>query len=160
MRVEGFGDAIGIKSEGVAGVELAFFHVALPLLKSAENGGGGAEAVKGVISAQQQGGKMAAVDVTQAAGCVVVLGEEKRGEGTAGSVLAEKLIHGAEESLGLIQCDRRLAAQIRLQIGHQQSRRDAFSGNVADHQTQTFAAQIEEIVIIAANLPCLVANPR
>src|SRR5260221_13654896 len=83
MWTEGFRNASGVKCQSVAGIELAFLHFAIPFLESAENGGGGTEPVKGVIRTQKQCGEMAAVDVTQTASCIVILGKEKRGEGTA-----------------------------------------------------------------------------
>jgi|ERR1700675_2727848 len=103
---------------------------------------------------------MAAVDVAKAASRVVILGEEERGEGTAGRVLAEELIHGAEEALRLIQSKRGLAAQIGLEIGHQESRSDALSRDVADDETHAFSTQIEKIVIVSAHLARLVADAR
>ena len=43
--VEGFGYAIGVKGQRVAGVELAFVDGRIPLFEEAENGGSGAEPV-------------------------------------------------------------------------------------------------------------------
>jgi len=57
---------------------------------------------------------MAAVDVAEAAGGDVVIGEEEGGEGAVGSVLREELIDGAEEALGLVERDGALAAEIGL----------------------------------------------
>lgn len=102
VRAKSFGDSIRVKSECVAGEELAFFDFAFPFLESAENRRGGREAIKGIIGAKKQCGKMPAVDVAKAASRVVILGEEERGKGAAGSVLAEELIDGTEESLRLI----------------------------------------------------------
>src|SRR2546422_7888425 len=81
-------------------------------------------------------GEMAAIGVTQAAGGVVVFGEKEGGERAVGSVVAEKLVHGTQEALGLIESDGALAAQIGLEIGHQESGGDSFSGNVADDEAE------------------------
>jgi len=60
----------------------------------------------------------------------------------------------------LVQRDRALAPQIRLQVRHQQCRRDPFSHDVADHHPQPLRTQIEKVVVIAANLPRLDAHAR
>ncbi len=44
IAVEGFGDAVGVESEDVAGRDLAFAKLALPLFENAKDGGGGVEA--------------------------------------------------------------------------------------------------------------------
>src|SRR5215467_13404657 len=94
--VEGFGDAVGVESENVARRKLDFADVAVPVLKGADNRGGSFEARKRIVAAQQQGGKVAAVGVAQAAGGVVVLGEKQRGERAVRGVLAKQLVHGAQ----------------------------------------------------------------
>ena len=101
---------------------------------------------------------MAAVGVAQAAGGVVIFGEEEGGEGAVGSVVAKELVHRAQEALGLIESNGALAAQIGLKIGHQEGGGDAFSGDVADDEAEAFAAEIEEIVIIAADFASLDAK--
>ena len=92
---------------------------------------------------------MAAVDIAEAAGGDVVVGEEERGEGAVGRVLREELVDGAEEALGLVR-DGALAAEIGLQIGHKESGGDAFAGDVADDEAEAVRAEVEKIVIIAA----------
>ena len=93
---------------------------------------------------------MAAIDVAEAAAGDVVVGEEERSEGAVGGVLGEELIDGAEEALRLVERDSALAAEIGLQIGHEESGGDAFAGNVADDQAEAVGAEIEEVVVIAA----------
>ena len=44
-----------------------------------------------------------------------------------------------------------MATKIGLQIGHEQRGGDAFAGNVADDQAKTIRAEIEKIVVIAAD---------
>lgn len=112
--VEGFGDAIGIEGQGVAGVEGALADFAFPFFENAEDGGGGIEAVDRIVTAEDECGRMAAIDIAEAAGGDVIVGEEESGEGAIGSVLREELINGAEEALGLIDGDRALAAEIGL----------------------------------------------
>ena len=60
----------------------------------------------------------------------------------------------------MFQSDGALAAQIRLQIRHQQSRGDSFARDVADHQPQALLTEIQKIVVIAAHLAGLDANAR
>src|SRR5438445_9882576 len=116
--IVGFGDAVGVEGEGIARAEAAFSNFAIPILENAQDGGGGVEALDGAVAAEDQAGKMAAVGVAQAAGGVVIFGEEEGGEGTVGSVVAKELVHRAQEALGLIESDGALAAQIGLKIGH------------------------------------------
>src|SRR5579859_7918487 len=97
---------------------------------------------------------MAAVDVAQAAGRDVVIGEEERGEGAVGRVLREKLIDGLQETLGVVERDGALAAEIGLQIGHEEGGGDAFAGNVGDDQAEAVGAEVEEIIIVTADGAC------
>jgi len=66
--VEGFGDAVRIEGQGVAGAERAFVYFAIPLFENAEDGGGGIEVVDRIVTAEDECGQMAAVDVADAAG--------------------------------------------------------------------------------------------
>ena len=98
VGVEGFGDAVGVEREGVTRAELALFEIALPLLECAHDRGGGFQAKDGIVGTKEKRGKVATVDVTDAAGGVVELSEEERGEGSVGGIFAEKLIDGAEQA--------------------------------------------------------------
>ena len=93
--IVGFGDAVGVEREGVAWTELAFADFAIPILEDTQDGGGGIEAFDSAIAAEDQSGKMAAIGIAQAAGSVVIFGEEEGGEGAVGRVVAEKLVHRA-----------------------------------------------------------------
>src|SRR6266852_3294796 len=139
-------------------MELAFSNFTIPILEDTQYGGGGLEALDYIIAAEKQSGEMAAIGVAQAAGGVVVFGEEKRGKGAVGRVVAEKLIHGAQEALQLIKSDGALAAQIGLQVGHQESGGDSFPGDVADDEAEALLAEIEEVVVIAADFAGLDAD--
>ena len=94
---------------------------------------------------------MAAVNVADKAARDVVIDEEERGEGAVGRVLGKELIDGAQEALRLIERNSALAAEIGLQIGHQQRGGDAFARNVADNEAEPAGAEIEEVVIISAD---------
>src|SRR5712671_1553167 len=150
--IVGFGDAVGIEGKGVTRAELALSNLAIPILENTQHRGGGLEALYCVIAVQQKSGEMAAIGVKQAASGVVVFAEKEGGERAVGSVVAEELVHGTEEALGLIESDGALAAQIGLQIGHQESGGDSFSGNVADDEAEAVAAETEEVVVITTDL--------
>jgi uncharacterized protein (TIGR03437 family) len=55
----------------------------------------------------------------------------------------------------MLQSDGALAAQIRLEIGHQKGCSDSFPRDVANHQSKAFLTQIQKIVVIAADLASL-----
>lgn len=112
--VKGFGDAVGVESEHLAGAEGALADFAVPFFENAEDGGGGVEAIDRIVTAKDERRQMAAIDVAEAARRDAVIREEERGEGAVGSVLGEELIDGAEEALGLVERDSALAAEIGL----------------------------------------------
>ena len=93
---------------------------------------------------------MAAIDVAEAAAGNMVVGEEERGEGAIGRVLREELVDDAKNIFQAIVRDGALAAQIGLQVGHEQCSGDAFAGNVADDEAEAVGAEVEKVVIIAA----------
>lgn len=153
VLVESFGDAIGVESKRVPGADGTFAGFALPFFENAEHGGRGIEAVDGIVAAQNECGQMAAIDVAEMAARDVVIGVKESGKRAIRSVLAEKVIDGLKQTLWLIQRDRALVADIGLQIGHQKSRRDAFAGNVADDQPEAIGAEIDKVVVVAADSP-------
>jgi hypothetical protein len=55
-RVVGFGDAVGVESEGVSRAELVLGNLAVPILEDAQDGGGGSEALDRVIAAEEKSG--------------------------------------------------------------------------------------------------------
>ena len=91
----GFGDAVGVEGEGIAWVELTFSDFAIPILEDSQYGGGGIEALHGVVAVEEKSGEMAAIGVAQAAGGIVIFGEEEGGESAVRRVVAEKLVHRA-----------------------------------------------------------------
>ena len=126
-RIRGFRDAIRVEGEAVPRMELAFSNGAIPLLEDTQHRGRGIKALHSAIAAEEQSGKMAAIGVAQAPCGVFVFGEEECREGTVGGVIAKKLVYRTHKAPGLIEGDGALAAQIRLQIGHQKSGGDSFS---------------------------------
>jgi len=155
--VEGFGDAVGVEGQEVAGGEMAFANFAIPLFENAQDCGGGVKA-DSVVTAEKKSREMAAVGVAQKAGGVIIFGEEKSGEGSVGGVFAEELVDGAQEMVGLLVGHGAEAAQIGLQVGHQKGSGNAFPGNVRDDKTETILAEIEEVVVVAADLAGLDAD--
>ena len=103
---------------------------------------------------------MSAIGVAQAADSVVILGKEKRGVSTVGGVLIEEPVYGLEKLLRLIQGNGALTAEVRLEIGHQERGGYAFTGDIADDESDPLLSQIQEIVIVAADLASLDAESR
>jgi len=54
--------------------------------------------------------------------------------------------------------DGALAAEIGLEIGHEESGGDAFAGDVADDEAEAVVTEAEEVVIVATDLAGLMAN--
>src|SRR6266568_2123807 len=125
--VERFGDAVGVERECVSWEELAFPNRAIPFFEESQHRAGGFEPCQSVIAPEEEGGEMPAARVAQAPRAVVILGKEEGGVGVVGRILVEELVHRAQEALGLVASARALAAQVRLQIGHQESGGDSFS---------------------------------
>jgi hypothetical protein len=157
-RVEGFGYTVGVERERVAGGELAFLDWRIPFFEETENGGGGAEPFDLAVTPEDDGGQMAAVGVAEAAGGVIVVGEEDGGVGGVGGVLEEEAVDGLEEELGLVAREGELAAEVGLEIGHEKCGSDAFAGDVADDEAEPLAAEGEEVVVVAADVAGLEAD--
>ena len=149
--VEGFGDAVGVEDQGVAGVDSAFAQFAIPFFENAEDGGGGVEAVDGIVAAKDERGRMAAIDVAETAGGGVVIGQEERGEGTVRSVLREELVDDTKNIFQAVLRDGALAAEVGLEVGHEESGGDALAGNVSDDEAEAAGAEVEKVVIVAAD---------
>src|SRR5579883_570468 len=156
--IERLGDAVGVKDEGVARLQLALADFAVPLLKGAEDGGRGMQGFDPGICPKHEAAQVAAIRIADAAGSVVILGEKERGEGSVGRVFEEKPVDSAQQTQRIIAVDGALAAQIRLEIGHKERGGNAFSGNVADDEAQAIVDEAEEIVVVAPNLAGLLAD--
>src|SRR5712692_913666 len=110
VSIEGFGHAVGVECEGVAGRQMAFPKFAFPLFENSQDRGGGIEVREAVVDAENQSGKMATVGVTQMAGSVVIFGEEKSSEGAIGGVFAKELVDGTQQVIRLMLRDEAEAA--------------------------------------------------
>jgi hypothetical protein len=105
-----FSNTIGVKQDGIAWSQLAFFHDALPFLEQAHNRAGCAEPFHSVVAAQKQGRRMAAVGVPQLARAIIVFGEKESSVIPVGRVSVKQLVHRAKKSFGLFPSGRALAA--------------------------------------------------
>src|SRR5262249_1277644 len=101
---------------------------------------------------------MTAIQVAQPARHIVVLRKKDRCVIVRGAVFEKQLIHRSKELLRLFPGYRTLAAQIRLKICHQQSSRYALARDIGDHQAEPPLADVQEIVIIAADGASKAAN--
>src|SRR5207302_6500663 len=96
---------------------------------------------------------MSAIRIAKALGAVIVFRKEERGICAVNCVLVKQIIHRVQQAFRMIQSDGALAAQVCLQIGHEKSSGNSFAGNIADHQAEPMLAEIEEVEVIASNLP-------
>src|SRR6516164_5624056 len=103
---------------------------------------------------------MAAVRVAQLARAIIVFGEEESSVIPLGRVFVKQLVHRAKKSFGLFPSRRALAAQSRLEVGHEQSGPDTFARYVCYYQTEPPAAKIKKVVIVSTDGPSGMANPR
>src|SRR6516164_175127 len=160
LTIQSFRNTIGVKQDGVAWSQFAFFHHALPFLEQAHHRAGCPKPFQTVVAAQEQCRRMATIRVAQLARIVVVFGEEEGSVIPVGRVSVKQLVHRAKKSFGLFPSRRTLAAQSRLEIGHEQSGSDAFARYVRYYQTEPPAAEIKKIVIVSTDGPSGMANPR
>lgn len=156
--VIGFGDAVGVDDEEIAGLERKFLRDAFPVGGHTNDGGSGMEALDGAVDAEKKRGVVAAIGIFELAGDVVVDGEEESGVAVVGSAVKEKLVDGIEEAREIVESDGVAAAKIGLEIGHQQSASNSLPGNVGENEGEARGTEIEEIVIVAANLARLHAG--
>ena len=84
---------------------------------------------------------MATIHVAKCARSIIVVREEKSRERAIGRVVTEEEIDGLQETLRLIQRKRKLAAEIGLQIRHQESRGNSLSSNISDNETEALGAE-------------------
>src|SRR5438128_4413028 len=103
---------------------------------------------------------MTAYHIAQASRVVVVFAKEQGGIRALDRVLEKHLVHRPQQMLRPIEGDRALTAEIRLQIGHQQSSGDPFPRDIADHQRETLLTEIQKIEVIATDFSSLDTNPR
>src|SRR5262245_47016884 len=94
---------------------------------------------------------MTAIRVAQPARLIVVFRKEDCRVIVRGAIFVKQLIHRSKESLRLFPGYRTLAAQIRLKICHQQSSRYALARDIGNHEAESPLAEVQEIVIIAAD---------
>ena len=90
----------------------------------------------------------------------MVVREEEAGEGALGRVVAEEVVDGLEEALRLVEGERDLAAEVRLEVRHEQRGGDALAHHVADDEAQTVGAEAQEVVVVAAHRARGEAGPR
>src|ERR1700719_2052049 len=97
---------------------------------------------------------MAGVGVTQVARGAVVHGDEESGEAIVASI-AHKMLVEPRDKLGgahvFAAVYEHLAAQRGLQAGHQERRRNSFAGNISDSDSQVRGAELNEVVVVAAD---------
>src|SRR5689334_20438046 len=103
---------------------------AIPLLESPEDGARGIEPLQFVIAPDENGRGMAAIRVVLWLRPIVVFGEKESSVRGIGCVFAKESIYRYQESLRLLQSERRegtapvgcaLIPEVRLQISHQES---------------------------------------
>src|SRR5579883_1501201 len=103
--VEGFGNAIGIKTQSVPGSQLALLGDAVEILEKSQHAAGGREPLDGIVAAEDQSGEVPAIRITDAALCLVVLDKQERRVGFVRGGLEEQAVEGLKESRRLLHRD-------------------------------------------------------
>jgi len=116
------------------------------------------EALNGAVGAEKEGSVVATIGILELANDVVVDSEEERGVAVVGSAVKEKLVDGVEQAREIVEGDGIAAAKIGLQISHQQSAGNSLPGNVRENEGDARRTEIEEVVIVAADLARLHAG--
>jgi hypothetical protein len=116
------------------------------------------EALDGAIGTEKEWGVVTAIGVFELAGDVVIDGEEESGVGVVGGAVEEQLVDGVEKAREIVKRDGVAAAEISLEIGHQQSAGNSLPGNVGKNQGKARGTEIEEVVVVAADLARLHAG--
>ena len=101
---------------------------------------------------------MAAVRVAQAPRTFVEFREKESGIGAVCGVLVEKPVHRAQQEARLFAGQGKLAAQVGLEICHQECGRYAFAGDVANQQTKPLLSQSKKVIVVAADMASLDTN--
>src|SRR5215831_1787096 len=100
------------------------------MVEEPKNRGGGAEPFQRAVSPKKQSRQVAAIGIAKEARRVIVLREEERSVIAVRSVFEKQLIHRTQKLVRLLRSVGALAAQIGLQVGHQQRGGHAFPGDV------------------------------
>ena len=156
--VIGFGDAVGIDDEEIAGRQRKFLRDAFPVGGHADNGGSGMEALDGAVASENEGGVVTTIGVFELASNIVVDCEEECGVAVVGGAVEEKLVDGVEEAREIVKRDGVAASEIGLEIGHQQSAGNSLPGNVGENEGESRRTEIEEVVVVPADLARLHAG--
>src|SRR6266436_8369375 len=97
---------------------------------------------------------MAGVGVAQVARGAVVDGDEESSEAVVAGVAHQMLVEAGDKlggAHGFASGNKHLAAKRRLQAGHQESGGNSLAGNIGDGDGQMSRAELDEIVIVAAD---------
>src|SRR5205814_1293787 len=125
-----FGNSIGVKSEQVSGRHCEVGERALPVLEKTHQSCRGVEPAQGVARAQNKAGEVSAVSIAEAGRLCVVFSEKQRSVGPVDGIPVEEVVDRTQKEFGLRQGESALTAQVRLQVGHEQSGGDAFPRDV------------------------------
>jgi len=95
------------------------------------------------IRAYDKGRQLLTVGLAQAAARVIKIREEQRCVGVWSGVGREQAVHGREERFRILPGVHALAAQVGLELGHQQGCAHTFFGDVCRHQCRPLNSKIE-----------------
>src|SRR5882724_7060163 len=116
VPIQRFGYSIGVEHQRVSRTQPALSYRAIPLFEQPQHRACGIQPFQSVIAPQNQSAEMPAIRVTQPLSLVIVFGEKKGSVSAIDTILEKAQVDRLQESLGVIQSNSALAAQVRLQI--------------------------------------------
>src|SRR4051812_46802011 len=100
----------------------------MPICKSAEDGRRSFQAMYSAISSHDHWRGMSAIRISENVAHVIVETQKQRSEASYLDAIAKEPIHGRQCGFNLSRSHEAMAAQMRLQVSHEQCRRDPFTG--------------------------------
>jgi len=158
LRIEGFGDAVGIEREGVTGKRRTL-RSRSPFLKDPSTVQV-TRAFQNVIVAEQESGKMSASSRTQKLPSCRRIRQEEAGVSAVRRIVIEQLVTERKRRSGSSSARHTGCAGSPANLPSEKSGGDSFPGNVTEYQPEPSSTQIEEVIVIAADLAACMQTPE
>jgi len=139
FAIHGFGDAVGVGEEDVAGVHGKGILSVFGIGEQADDGAGGFE-WNGLTISENIGRIVARVDEGEEPGDWIVFGVEEGGVAVGGGGLVDQFVDVADEAGEVALLERCDAAEAGTKACHEECSGDAFAGDVAEGEGEAAVA--------------------